>query len=47
MANLLKSKRFVVRQSLIGKDTNVEVSPVRANMNKVRMFIDSAPANGK
>mgnify|MGYP001217940144 FL=1 len=26
MANLLKSKRFVVRQSLIGKDTNVEVS---------------------
>ena len=26
MANLLQSKRFVVRQSLIGKDTNVEVS---------------------
>ena len=26
MSNLLKSKRFVVRQSLIGKDTNVEVS---------------------
>ena len=26
MANLLKSKRFVVRQSLIGKDTNIEVS---------------------
>tara|TARA_Y100000593_G_scaffold47029_1_gene89232 strand:- start:400 stop:726 length:327 start_codon:yes stop_codon:yes gene_type:complete len=26
MTNLLKSKRFVVRQSLIGKDTNVEVS---------------------
>ena len=24
MANLIKSKRFVVRQSLIGKDTNVE-----------------------
>ena len=26
MSNLLKSKRFVVRQSLIGKDTNVEVA---------------------
>ena len=26
MSNLLKSKRFVVRQSLIGKDTNIEVS---------------------
>ena len=26
MSNLLKSKRFVVRQSLIGKNTNVEVS---------------------
>ena len=26
MSNLLQSKRFVVRQSLIGKDTNVEVS---------------------
>ena len=26
MANLIQSKRFVVRQSLIGKDTNVEVS---------------------
>ena len=26
MANLLQSKRFVVRQSLIGKDTNVQVS---------------------
>ena len=26
MSNLLKSKRFVVRQSLIGKDTNVEVT---------------------
>ena len=26
MSNLLKSKRFVVRQSLIGKDTNVQVS---------------------
>ena len=26
MANLLKTKRFVVRQSLIGKNTNVEVS---------------------
>jgi len=26
MQNLLKSKRFVVRQSLIGKNTNVEVS---------------------
>tara|TARA_R100001224_G_scaffold113720_1_gene100285 strand:- start:1071 stop:1391 length:321 start_codon:yes stop_codon:yes gene_type:complete len=25
MSNLLKSKRFVVRQSLIGKNTNVEV----------------------
>lgn len=24
MANLIQSKRFVVRQSLIGKDTNVE-----------------------
>ena len=26
MSNLLQSKRFVLRQSLIGKDTNVEVS---------------------
>ena len=26
MSNLLQSKRFVVRQSLIGKNTNVEVS---------------------
>ena len=26
MSNLLQSKRFVVRQSLIGKDTNVQVS---------------------
>ena len=26
MSNLLKSKRFVVRQSLIGKNTNVEVA---------------------
>ena len=26
MANLLQSKRFVVRQSLIGKDTNIEVT---------------------
>ena len=26
MSNLLKSKRFVVRQSLIGKNTNVEVT---------------------
>ena len=26
MANLLRSKRFVVRQSLIGKDTNIEVT---------------------
>ena len=26
MANVIQSKRFVVRQSLIGKDTNVEVS---------------------
>ena len=26
MANLLQSKRFVVRQSLIGKDTNLQVS---------------------
>lgn len=26
MANLLKSKRFVVRKSLIGKDTNIEVT---------------------
>jgi len=26
MANLLQSKRFVVRQSLIGKNMNVEVS---------------------
>lgn len=26
MSNLLKSKRFVVRQSLIGQNTNVEVS---------------------
>ncbi len=26
MANLLKSKRFVVRKSLLGKDTNIEVS---------------------
>ena len=26
MSNLLQSKRFVVRQSLIGKNTNVEVT---------------------
>ena len=26
MSNLLKSKRFVVRKSLIGQNTNVEVS---------------------
>ena len=26
MANLLQSKRFVVRQSLIGKDTNIEAT---------------------
>jgi hypothetical protein len=26
MSNLLQSKRFVVRQSLIGKNTNVQVS---------------------
>ena len=26
MSNLLQSKRFVLRQSIIGKDTNVEVS---------------------
>lgn len=26
MSNLLKTKRFVMRQSLIGKDTNIEVS---------------------
>jgi len=26
MSNLLQSKRFVVRQSLIGKNTNVEVA---------------------
>jgi len=26
MSNLLKSKRFVVRQSLIGKNTNIEVT---------------------
>ena len=32
MANLLKSKRFVVRQSLIGKDTNVEVSFKNGNI---------------
>lgn len=26
MSNLLKSKRFVLRQSLIGKETNIEVT---------------------
>ena len=26
MANLIKSKRFVVRQSLVGKDATVEVT---------------------
>ena len=46
MANVLKSKRFVVRQSLVGKDATVEVtfkngSTVTYNHDKVFSLLKS------